>query len=146
MPKALEGWRESGDRRLEELGGELRSLKKLLSNRVGGPSPAPSRPYSAASAERNSGSNTPTGTSNSTLNGIATSGTAESDDKSSIGSVPSASAPAPGVTVPRGGTPGLLQSGGKAAIPAWQMAASGGGGSKKAESSGGEGSAAGAGT
>ena len=36
VPKALEGWKESGDSRLEELTAELVSLKKLIANRVGG--------------------------------------------------------------------------------------------------------------
>lgn len=36
VPKALEGWKESGDSRLEELTTELVSLKKLIANRVGG--------------------------------------------------------------------------------------------------------------
>ena len=144
VPKALEGWRESGDRRLEELGGELRSLKKLLSNRVGAPgAPPPSsgRPYSTPSVDRSSGANTPAGTSSNAPNGMAASGTAESEDKRSMSTVPSA--PAPGVTVPRRESPSVFQSSGRAAIPAWQMAASGGG-SKKAESAGGEVSAAGA--
>ena len=143
VPKALEGWRESGDRRLEELGGELRSLKKLLSNRVGGPAPASGRPYSSPSADRASGTSTPIGTSTSTPNGVTNSGTAESEEKNSTSSMPSA--PAPGVTVPRRETPSAFQGSGRAAIPAWQMAASGGG-SKKAENEGGEGSTAGAGS
>ena len=134
VPKALEGWKESGDRRLEELGAELRSLKKLVSNRVGGggaPAPSAGRPYSSASIERASGSSTPTGTSSSMPNGTAT----ESEDKTKgASSIPSA--PAPGVTVPRRETPGTFQSSGRAAIPAWQMAAaSGGGSSKKGEES-----------
>lgn len=128
VPKALEGWKESGDRRLEELGVELRSLKKLVSNRVGGGGPPPSvgRGFPSASIERTSGSSTPTGASSSTPNGIAT----ECEDKpTGPSSIPSA--PAPGVTVPRRETPSVLQSSGRAAIPAWQMAASSGGGSSK---------------
>lgn len=143
VPKALEGWKESGDKRLEELGAEMRSLKKLLSNRVGGGStqqPLP-KPYSSASADRSSGTSTPTGAS-STANGIAGSGTMESEEKKATTSIPCA--PAPGVTVPRRETPSVFQSSGRAAIPAWQMAASGGS-SKKGEGTGGEGSAAEAG-
>lgn len=143
VPKALEGWKESGDKRLEELGAEMRSLKKLLSNRVGGGAtqqPLP-RPNFSASADRPSGTSTPTGAS-STPNGITSSGTADSEDKMATSSIPSA--PAPGVTVPRRETPSVFQSSGRAAIPAWQMAASGGS-SKKGEGAGGEGSAAEAG-
>ena len=145
VPEALEGWRESGDKRLEELGGELRSLKKLLSNRVGGGNggqmPAPSsagRTYNSTLADRPSsmtpgGSSTPPTGGSSTPNGIASSGTAESEEKaSSTASIPSA--PAPGVNVPRRETPGSAQGSGsgRAAIPAWQMAAS-----KKGEGVGG---------
>ena len=35
IPKALEGWKAGGDARLEELGQEMQSLKRLLENRVG---------------------------------------------------------------------------------------------------------------
>lgn len=146
VPKALEGWKESGDKRLEELGAEMRSLKKLLNNRVGGssgPSTQQSLPrHSNAPTDRPSGTSTPTGI-NSAPNGIASSGTAQSEDKMATSSIPSA--PAPGVTVPRRETPSVFQSGGRAAIPAWQMAASGGS-SKKGDGTGGDGSAAESGT
>ena len=35
VPRALEGWKASADAKLEELGQEVQSLKRLLENRVG---------------------------------------------------------------------------------------------------------------
>ena len=40
IPKALEGWKAEGDNRLKDLGSELKSLKMLVSNRVGSQTPA----------------------------------------------------------------------------------------------------------
>ena len=106
VPKALEGWKASGDAKLEELGQEVQSLKKLLENRVGRPAVTPA----------------PTGKGH--LNG-------NEKPKDNISASPSAesatssSAPAPGVTAPkRESTPlrGYERSD-RRAIPAWQMAA-----------------------
>lgn len=36
IPKALEGWKADGDSRLKDLGNEMGSLKRLIGNRVGG--------------------------------------------------------------------------------------------------------------
>jgi peroxin-14 len=41
IPKALEGAREGNENRLKELGNELKSLKVLLGNRLGGSGAAP---------------------------------------------------------------------------------------------------------
>lgn len=71
IPKALDGWKADGDSKLKEIGGELKSLKVLVSNRVGGQTASNSagRPpaYTAPSASGNStptayGSGTPLGT------------------------------------------------------------------------------------
>lgn len=139
VPKALEGWKESGDKRLEELGAEMRSLKKLLNNRVGGssgpssthpstprPNPNPN-PTAPTDQHHNSRASTPTGAA---ANGIATAPQPSDDNKMPTSLIPSA--PAPGVTVPRRETPSVFQGssgGGRAAIPAWQMAAAASGGS-----------------
>lgn len=45
VPKALEGWKASGDAKLDDLGAELRSLKKLVGNRVGSQPTLLGRPY-----------------------------------------------------------------------------------------------------
>lgn len=116
VPKSLEGWKANGDARLDELGQEIQSLKRLLENRVG-KSAATSTPtgrgqvHPTSEALKNTQSNTSSG------NGISTADT-ETANKS---------APAPGITVPRQENP--TQKGGsrsgdrRAAIPAWQMAA-----------------------
>ena len=132
VPKALEGWKASGDVKLEELGQEVQSLKKLLENRVGRASAA-STPTSTGHPSgnekfkgsepvfhfMNSGPTTPYGESAS-----------------------APSAPAPGVTVPKreSNPPRGPEKTDRRAIPAWQMAATPGktdpgGSSQKAEAS-----------
>ncbi|KAL9070377.1 MAG: hypothetical protein Q9161_004936 [Pseudevernia consocians] len=115
VPKALDGWKASGDAKLEELGQEVQSLKKLLENRVGRPSGAPTP----------TGRGHPNGSEKSKDNlsafNSANSGTTTPNAESASGS----SAPAPGVTVSkRDSTPlrGIERSD-RRAIPAWQMAA-----------------------
>ena len=117
VPKALEGWKASGDAKLEELGQEVQSLKKLLENRVGRASAAPTP----------TGRGQPSGTEKSRDNvstlSSGNSGTSTTNaEPASTSSTPS---PAPGVTVPkRESTPfrGFERSD-RRAIPAWQMAA-----------------------
>ena len=53
VPKALEGWKASGDGKLDDLGAELQSLKKLVGNRVG--SQPLGRPYSGFKDRPSSG-------------------------------------------------------------------------------------------
>lgn len=115
VPKALGGWKASGDAKLEELGQEVQSLKKLLENRVGRPSAAPT-PTGRGYTNGNEKSKDNPSSSNSANNG-----TTAPNAESASGS----SAPAPGVTVPkRESTPlrGFERSD-RRAIPAWQMAA-----------------------
>lgn len=123
VPKALEGWKSSGDKRLEELGAEMRSLKKLLSNRVGGGgAAAPSgRPYSGAASEKDRSIPAYSAGTSTAPSGIASSATAEDTDGTTTSTIPSA--PAPGVAVPRSSSG--YQNTGRAAIPEWQMAAAG---------------------
>ena len=117
VPKALEGWKASGDAKLEELGQEVQSLKKLLENRVGRPSAAPTP------AGRGHPNSTEKSRDNlSTLNSGKSGTTTTNAESVSSSSTP---APAPGVTVPkRESTPlrGFERSD-RRAIPAWQMAA-----------------------
>lgn len=115
VPKALEGWKASGDAKLEELGQEVQSLKKLLENRIGRPSGTP------ASTGRGHPNGNEKSKDNLSAFNSANSGTKTPTAESASGS----SAPAPGVTVPkRESTPlrGLDRSD-RRAIPAWQMAA-----------------------
>ena len=125
IPKALEGWKADGDGRLKDLGTELKSLKMLMGNRVGGATrPAP---FDRANG---SGSSTPREglLSNAAM---SNSGSNENlDDHTSSASAPSSSsAPAPGINAPKreasssSGLDGKPPS--RAAIPAWQMAAAG---------------------
>lgn len=119
VPKALEGWKASGDAKLEELGQEVQSLKKLLENRVGRPS----------------GGQTPTG--RGFLNGnekpresLPTASTTNNGDSTpNTESAGGSSASASGGTAPKADSTsssrGLERGDRKAAIPAWQMAAAG---------------------
>lgn len=115
VPKALEGWKASGDAKLEEVGQEVQSLKKLLENRVGRPTGVPT-PTSRGHPNGNEKpkDNLPAFTS-------ANSGTTTPNAESAAGS----SAPAPGVTVPKIESTPLLgfERSDRRAIPAWQMAA-----------------------
>ena len=114
VPKALEGWKANGDAKLEELGQEVQSLKKLLENKVGRSSGAPmptGRGY--ANGKEKSKDNL------STFNS-ANSGTTTPTPESASGS----SAPAPGVTVPKIESTSVrgFQRSDRRAIPEWQMA------------------------
>lgn len=118
VPKALEGWKESGDIRLEELTAELVSLKKLIANRVGGGGAGSQLPLLG----RANYSIFPTDKSvSSDFSEITT------IEKKETGEAPnglttdtSASAPAPGVTVRKqdGSGPRPIRS---FAIPSWQL-------------------------
>ncbi|KAL9117101.1 MAG: hypothetical protein Q9187_006366 [Circinaria calcarea] len=128
IPKALEGWKADGDGKLKELGSELNSLKKLVGNRVGsGSSQVPiGRPYGSVYSERAGG------ISGGTPKDPVASGSQPSI--SSMGEKPEDSATntptlasAPGVNVPKRDSSSSFnfasRPSGRAAIPAWQMAA-----------------------
>ena len=126
IPKALEGWKAEEDVKLKELSSGLKSLKILVGNRVGDSSTsnAPGRPYNFAQTVGTSGSNTPRdSTSQGLYNGTASE---KQDDPMSSSGTP---APAPGVNVPKRDSSSAAFSFdrpvGRAAIPAWQMAAAG---------------------
>ena len=114
IPRALEGWKANGDAKLEELGQEVQSLKKLLENKVGRSGVTSVRGHTngnekskevmSASGSSNTGTKTPS--AESANNGL--------------------SAPAPGVTVPKRESAPLrgFERSDRRAIPAWQMAAS----------------------
>ncbi|KAK7519613.1 peroxisomal membrane anchor protein conserved region-domain-containing protein [Phyllosticta citriasiana] len=126
IPKALESHRESTDNRLKDLSQELKSLKTLVGNRMGGAASVqnpPSRPgsvtYGGTGIPSTNGSGTP---GSSTPVGITGgSGLGVSQD------APQATSPAqtPGASNTSASTPysGRFTSG-RASIPAWQMAAS----------------------
>ena len=129
IPRALESWKQGEEVKIEEVRGEVSSLKKLLQNRLGAtstsngvqtPNTSVGRGalyggYAASSApteqDRGSGSHTPS------AGVVGASSTLESSDD-----IPGA--PAPGVTEPkRDSVSARFGRGGGAAIPAWQMAA-----------------------
>lgn len=139
IPKAMEAQKESQDARLKELGTELKSLKTLVGNRVGGGAAAqstgaPARPYASVGAGVNMfGAQ---GTASTNINGSpavaasatpAASGAAggssdTADGQSGATSVATpTTAPAPDRT--QSSSPYGRLAGGRAAIPAWQMAA-----------------------
>ena len=132
VPKALEGWKASEDAKLEELGQEVQSLKKLLENKIGRPSAAPT-PTSRGHPNGNEKSKDSLPAFKSTNSGITT-----PNAEPASGS----SAPAPGVTVPKRESNPLrgFERNDRRAIPAWQMAAATektepGGSSQNAEAS-----------
>ncbi|MCJ1250202.1 peroxisomal membrane protein pex14 [Trapelia coarctata] len=163
IPKALDGWKAEEDVKLKELSSGLKSLKILVGNRVGDPSTtnAPGRPYSFAQTVGTSGSNTPRdSTSQSLYNGTSYTANASEkpEDPTSTPASAATPAPAPGVNVPKRESSSTSiftfdRPGGRAAIPAWQMAAAGSSKGKSSTSTntiapaktGGEGSAEGSG-
>ena len=164
VPRAMEAWKAQGEGEVEELGGEVKSLKKLLQTRVAGsvngtatsssghlnPSVSPSRMGSSSGAadrtnsqeRRSSGAYTTADTAG--LGGKVAAGKASYEGSEMAEKM----APAPGVTVPRregsssgsgsgsGSGIGFSRGGGRAAIPAWQMAASGKGGGEGSSAEG----------
>ena len=131
VPKALEGWKAGADAKLEELGQEVQSLKKLLENRVGRAS-ATSTPTSTgqwSGNEKSKGSDM-----FHSMNSGATTPHSESANAPSV--------PAPGTTTPKGepNPPRSSEKSDRRSIPAWQMATAPGktgpgGSSQKAEAS-----------
>ncbi|KAJ5481314.1 Peroxisomal membrane anchor protein (Pex14) [Penicillium sp. IBT 31633x] len=119
IPKALEGAREGNENRLKELGTELKSLKTLLGNRLGGSgttpvagrtvgaTPVPSTPRPAP--EETPASSTTSAPTNSLA---ATVTPAEQEPTQAATPVSASQSPNP-----------LSQLGRSASIPAWQMAA-----------------------
>lgn len=117
IPKALQGAREGNEQRLKELGTELKSLKVLLGNRIGGGAGGASSPV----AGRTVGTNLP----------VASPRPAEEQPTTPPPATNGATAPATSVPEPqqpqqppaaKSPSP-LSQLGRSASIPAWQMAA-----------------------
>lgn len=130
IPKALDAQKEANDNRLKELSTELKSLKTLIGNRMSAPTPAPApraptTPYYGSSAN---GTSTPAAT--------ATTQPASTEQPTSTPPAASSAMPGGASTGAANGTasaptpaaePKPVQSwrgsAGRAAIPAWQMAA-----------------------
>ena len=129
IPKALEGQKDLTDGRLKELGSELKSLKTLIGNRMGGgvSSPAASaRNYGTLAGQTVNGSGTNTPREPPAQNSSLVSGTTglAANSGSSENQTAASSTPNPVSSGPtREGSNTFGTSGGRAAIPAWQMAA-----------------------
>lgn len=135
IPKAMEGQKETTDTRLKELNTELKSLKTLMGQRMNPAASTSSSPYSRPSAAG------PTSTSTSSAN---TNGASTTDSTPKPASVSNGTGTESTATL-QGRSSSPFTTGmpaGKAAIPAWQLAASkkndvnGTGGSSSTEASG----------
>lgn len=131
IPKALEGAREGNENRLKELGGELKSLKVLLGNRLGGSgsaSPSAGRtvgsstPIPAATTPRPA-EETPTPSTSTATNGMQPTVTPAEQEPQPAAALPAAALPAAASPAPQNNDSPLSKLGRSASIPAWQMAA-----------------------
>ncbi|KAH8732563.1 peroxisomal membrane anchor protein conserved region-domain-containing protein [Phaeosphaeriaceae sp. PMI808] len=135
IPKAIAAQKESTDNRLKEVSTELKSLKTLVGNRMtaGSPRPAPATPNyygmnqaqgSAPTPTVNGTSNTPTPAPQPSPTPAATeqtSGTSTAEAQAST-TTATTSPPTPSTEKTAASSFGRV-AGGRAAIPAWQMAA-----------------------
>ncbi|RFU35402.1 hypothetical protein B7463_g990, partial [Scytalidium lignicola] len=121
IPTAIESQKTTTDNRLKELNSELKSLKTLLSQRMNTPTPAAPTSFS-----RTPGSGTSvatTSTQPTTVSGTTVNGSTSSDSTPKVSN--GIGGDSPSSLPPRSSSPfttGVLA--GRAAIPAWQMAAS----------------------
>ncbi|KAI8937225.1 hypothetical protein NX059_006434 [Plenodomus lindquistii] len=136
IPKALDAQKESTDTRLKELSTELKSLKTLIGNRMGS---GTARPASSAASSYYGAGQAQSQASTSNMNGVSssstpapqsssistpseqTNGTNNSESQAS-GSTATTSTSAPAAEKPATAPYSRLPTG-RAAIPAWQMAA-----------------------
>lgn len=134
IPKALDSQKEATDNRLKELSTELKSLKTLMGNRMGSSTPRPQstsgyygagQPTSAAQTPNVNGTTaaaTPAPQPSSTpASSEQTNGTSTTETQAN-GSVTPASASTPSAEKPSPSYSSRMPTG-RAAIPAWQMAA-----------------------
>ncbi|KAF2097402.1 hypothetical protein NA57DRAFT_22523, partial [Rhizodiscina lignyota] len=129
IPKALDANKESQESRLRELGTELKSLKTLVGNRIGGPRPGESAVNAGALRSQSSlyGNSQTQTQQTSQPNGTPASTAQPSTPSTDVPAGGSSSSPAASNVaaseVPRTSSPYGRLTNGKAAIPAWQMAA-----------------------
>ena len=134
IPKALDSQKEATDNRLKELSTELKSLKTLMGNRMGSSTPRPQstsgyygagQPTSAAQTPNVNGTTAaaiPAPQPSSTpAPSEQTNGTSTTETQAN-GSVTPASASTPSAEKPAPSYSSRMPTG-RAAIPAWQMAA-----------------------
>jgi peroxin-14 len=133
IPKAMDAQKESTDTRLRELSTELKSLKTLVGNRMSAGSaarPAVPTPNPYSQSQSQSPAPTPSVNGSSSTSTLAPQGastpapteqtnsatTSETQASSTSAATPASAAEKPAASFGRG-------AGGRAAIPAWQMAA-----------------------
>lgn len=132
IPKALDAQKDATDTRLKELSSELKSLKTLVGNRMGAgaarpPTTTPSyygggQTLGSASTPSNaSGSTTPAAAPVSAPATPAPEPATSSSTSAAVGS--SAAVSTPASEKPAASSPYGRMANGRAAIPAWQMAA-----------------------
>ncbi|KAL2008068.1 hypothetical protein VTN00DRAFT_8050 [Thermoascus crustaceus] len=122
IPKALEGAREGNENRLKELGTELRSLKVLMGNRLGGAGGA----ASPVTGRTVGGSTIPVTSrpSEESVSSPVTNGITPGSQNGSSTSSPAMGAQSGTSQTPREEVSSTLSRLGRpASIPAWQMAA-----------------------
>jgi peroxin-14 len=114
IPAAMEAQKKSADQRLTDLATEMKSLKTLINNRMSAPAPAPRSPNPSAPTFN------PT-----TGSGTAAAGAAPASEPSTNESTPSLTTEAKSTVPDRSSTssPYGRSMNGRAAIPAWQLAA-----------------------
>lgn len=131
IPKALQGAREGNEHRLKELGTELKSLKVLLGNRVGGGATPGSPAAGRATTPTNSGLPAASRPAEEPATSAPAPAAAAAPAATPAANVATAPAPtngaesqpaAAGAPAPASPSP-LSQLGKSASIPAWQMAA-----------------------
>jgi peroxin-14 len=135
IPKAMDAQKESTDARLKELSTELKSLKTLVGNRMSAGPARPSAPTSSYYGQNQSQTPAATpnvnGTSGTSTPAPQASSTPAASEQSNVastteaqGNSTTASAPTPTFTPDKAAASSYGRAaGGRAAIPAWQMAA-----------------------
>lgn len=124
VPKALEGWKAAGDAKLEELGQEMQSLKKLLENKVGrsgGVSTPPAWKSQQPAATNGNGNGNGNGNEKPKDGPASTNGGTTTPNADANGPPPPS---APKQDSSSASSQPTERSDRKATIPAWQRAAS----------------------
>lgn len=125
VPKAIQTHADSADAKLRDLAGEVRSLKTLLSNKVGA--------AAGAGVPRHGSNSVGNGVANGAANGtFAPGASSESQSQTQASTQSNGVTPKPSIdnfraseTDSSAGSPYARLMNGRAAIPAWQMAAAG---------------------
>jgi peroxin-14 len=135
IPKALDAQKEATDTRLKELSAELKSLKTLIGNRMGSGAPRPptttpgyyglgqaSQSQPATPSVNGTPATSTTATQPTSVESASeqSNGSGAADAQASSNTTATA---APGTEKPLASTPYSRLASGRAAIPAWQMAA-----------------------